>query len=475
MSQPASFQPPAQRLRLRKPYLFGLLCLMLLLCASGSYSEEDSYSSALASGFDALAGQLATSSFAVRDLAALDARVKAAISADKRETAILLLTVNQAVVLNEINAPEVVFFFELLLDGEALPLAQRWMKQAQKIGDGYTLARLHYQLAKHYYRHGDHDKTLEHLTAIEDRNALTANESDYATLIFGITLQHRKEHRTALKYYGTLDEKSRYFGYAQLNKAVAFIRQGWWTDARIAIDAALAHELKLTETLSNENDLPEEELEDIEEFTNRLYLVLGYNQIQHEFYRNARDNFRHITLESRYADRALLGIGLCALNQGDYVGAINAFGILKGKDKLNISITEAYLLYAFTHEQMGQSALASAQYEEAIAYYNNRLRTLEKLLTSNTSDHFSEQEQHLTSTRLASPPTHLLKRQSNLRFIQASLQKSPLAALLDKASLEVNSRIASYYRDQLNEEKKLLVSYLSQAQFGQAKLFDNVQ
>src|SRR5690606_31020616 len=177
------------------------------------------------------------------------------------------------------------------------------------------------------------DKAQQYLSAIEVQNALTKAESDYTSIMRGIILQMHKKHRESVKHYDSITDTSDYYTYAQLNKAIAFIRQGWWTDAHIAINDAL------------KKNTPKK----LTELNNRLYLVLGYSQLQHEFYRDARQTFRNIALDSQYVNRALLGIGLCALHQGDFVGALNAFKLLQSKQQDDIFVTESYLLLAFVY------------------------------------------------------------------------------------------------------------------------------
>lgn len=427
---------------------------------SANLSEVDiSYFHAMERGLADLKSQHANSSMIKNNQNTLNSTVDDAIQTNKHTTAILLLALNIQRLKSSIDSPAVISHFSYLLNQEVYPLANELLHLAESVNDAYVVSRMHFQLAQYFYHRGQYTLAQKHLTAIEARNALTAAQSDYATIIFGVTLQHQKNHRGALKYYETIKPKSPYFGYAQLNKAVVYIRQGWWTDAKLAIDSALGQQPS-----SN-----------TEEFTNRLHLVLGYNQVQHEFYRNARESFRNITLESQYADRALLGIGLCALNQGDYVGAINAFGILKSKNKTNISVAESYLLYAFTHEQMSQPSIASAMYEEAIAYFNKRIRETDAVLV--------QLQTQLPADNLTAPlsentqvlPDFYKARKRNLQYLTSEAKATATKTVLAKALEEQRKETHKLAMQAFLKEKDILVSYLSQAQFGQAKLFDNIQ
>lgn len=343
--------------------------------------------------------------------------------------------------------------FSLLLERQLLPIASRLFDVAQQNADSYTLSRLNYLLAVYQYNEGNIASAQTNLKRIEIRNALSQQESDYATLLFGLTLQHERKHRAAVKYYTNISAKSPYYAHARLNIAVAYIRQGWWTDAKLAINDAL----------DNTQSPPTDEM------YNRLLLVLGYNQLQNAFYRDARDVFRKVTLDSQYSDRALLGIGLCALNQGDYIGAINAFSILKEKSATNISVTEAHLLFAYAHEQMGEKALASAQYEAAIAYYNQRI-----LQESQASASLAALDANAQTAHVRIENT-IMQKQKILNALADAALPTQLHQKIGQLKAEYTHLLQQEQHHTVTINIELLTSYLSQAQYGQAKLFDTFQ
>ncbi|WP_018415120.1 tetratricopeptide repeat protein [Teredinibacter turnerae] len=337
--------------------------------------------------------------------------------------------------------------FQALLDANLGGIAQHLLTKAESVSDTYTLSQLHYLIAVYFHRTGQPERALQHLSKIEARNALSEKQSDYATLLFGTLLQDNKKHREAVKYYQTIAPESAYFSQAQMNIAVAYIRQGWWTDAQLAINNALS-----SDAVNSDPEL-----------RNRLLLMLGYNRLKNEFYRDSREAFRKISLESSYSNRAMLGIGLCALNQGDIVGAINAFGYLKKKNENTISVTEAHLLYAYAHEKTGESALASAQYEAAIAYYNGRLLAVgddDKPLDPGITFEYTEANRDLVEQRV-----QILERLAAV----FPTNNQRLLALRDRFRIYLQK----IKEGTKNDNIRILTSYLSQSQYGQAKLFDN--
>lgn len=395
-------------------------------------------------------------------------QVKSAVNADHSVRAVITIIANINLIKTNIGDPKVQYFVSRLLEENAWHGAEILLGHAMKDGDPYTTSKFNYLFANYYFDRKAWDTAQQYLSAIEVQNALTKAESDYATIMFGIILQMHKKHRESVKHYDKVTDASDYYAYAQLNKAIAFIRQGWWTDAHIAINNAL------------EKSSPQS----LAELSNRLYLVLGYSQLQHEFYRDARQTFRNIALNSQYVNRALLGIGLCALHQGDFVGALNAFKLLQGKEQDDIFVTESYLLLAFVYEQMGQETTASAHYSEAIAYYQGRIASAEMEMAKIRSrlaasgSEFTYQE--ISDSILQNVSAHVLANARRLDFFFREIQSreprdqqlaKEIAGLIQK----YNRTLLLLSRDTVEEQTGVLQSYLSQSQFGVAKLFDSDQ
>lgn len=391
----------------------------------------------------------------------LYSRAKSAFAKNNPILAVGAIVANLELAKKNISDSKVQYLVARLLEHNEYHTAQALFQHAQESGDPYTTSKFNYLLANYYVERKAWDKAQQYLSAIEIQNALTRPESDYATILFGVIMQMHKQHRESVKFYDRVPDTSDYYGYAQLNKAVAFIRQGWWTDAHIAINNAL------------EKKSPAH----IEEFNNRLYLVLGYSQLHHEFYRDARQTFRHIGLKSRYVNQALLGIGLCALHQGDFVGALNAFKLLQDKKTDDIYVTESYLLLAFVYEQMGQHATASAHYSEAIAYYQGRVAGAElesakvknSLSASNTDFDYTT----LSKAVFQEIPADIRANLARLELFSRETRDPRLAKKINDLKHQYNQAVLSLSQAVLAEQTQVLQSYLSQSQFGVAKLFDS--
>lgn len=370
--------------------------------------------------------------------------------------ALTLIKANQKIITDNIDSKEAIKIIEITLDYGVQSLSDHLIQYAQQYAGSYVNANIHYALAVQAYNRQDYDKTLQYLSKIDSSGSLSRSRRDYATLLFGICLQHRSKHREAMKIYERLGKKSKYYTHAQLNLAVAYVRQGWWTDAQIAIEKAL------------EQSKPEKQ----SEFINRLYVVLGYSQLKNEFYRNARQTFRHVSLDSQYMSRALLGIGLCALNQKDYLGALNAFDRLKKSKDYDLTIAESNLLVPFTIERMKELETASAGYSEAIAYYGVKILEFENYPFNHIVDIPADDP----AAKILKPlPKHNLHQLTVLQQMQTATQGSSLEIPTTSLTSRYTHLLKQFRQQQINEHLTQLRSYLSQSQYGFAKLYDENQ
>lgn len=392
--------------------------------------------------------------------------IDAVISADKsndRTRAISLIAANHELITNNSNDNQLQILVRILLQQRANYLAKNIMVMAAEYGNTYTLGRIKFEFAKHHAETKNWDQALSQLNEIDITNTLEKQDGDEAFIILGAALQQKKKHREAISYYTRITPDSPHYRVAQLNTAIAYIRQDWWTDAQIAINRALKHR-------TAEND----------ELSNRLYTVMGFSQVQHGFYRDARESFRHVHIKSQYAHRALLGLGVAALHQEDFIGALNAFNHLKKGSAHDISVLESYLLAAFSLEKLGQQKTAAASYTEAVIFYENQSSGYQKLLEKlyqwreggkiATVDFTTQVDFDLSRTQPQ------LKEITRKRNHLDELLKYRLSATTQQAIKVLNTQINKIYIDLaiegLTAKQAIIDNYLSQSRFGLAKLYD---
>ena len=381
-------------------------------------------------------------------------KIKIAVASGDLIDALSLFMSYKDVIYNRINSQYSINIFNLLLTNNANSFAILFYEDNKDDFNPESLSKLNYYLAVYHHNNGDWKLSQYHLTQISNQEALNIKQREYATLLFGISLQEDNQHRVAITYYDKIEPDSDYYLYASLNKATALIKQGWWTDAQLTIESAVAHNPHAVS----------------KHLINRLHLVLGYSQLRHEFYKNARNSFRRISLDSEYKNRALLGIGLCALHQGDFNGAINSFTTLKSSDHTDISTTESYLLSAYTYEQLNEIPIALDYYKEAINYYKKRLEFINTKYSSDMPLANSNLHKNISDRVIF---INELQRRVSL------LQKNKTTTQLDEGLKDINRRYTEQLqvlnKESLEISTQSLNSYLSQSQFSQAKILDTYQ
>ena len=406
----------------------------------------------------------------VDNITELGTVAKKYIDQDDSISAVSLLILNLNLIKNNTDDRSILFFITLLLENNEWKTANDLFAIIKNEGEKSLVSNASYIFAKYYFMRNKWQECLNYTADIY--GDLADTEANLARIMTGISLQNSKQHRKAIEFYEKVPAASEHYLYARLNIAVAYIRQGWWTDARNAINEAL--KLK---TANTSND----------EMINRLYLVLGYSLLQKEYYRDSREAFRNISTNSQYENRALLGIGLASANQGDYIGALNALSILKNKNALDLSVDESYLLFPFVYKKLGQKMTASTSYNEAIQYYQARIRNLDGMIAKGNSIsgiiHPINNDYEIVADNNVfeyenSYPVSFISNLNKLQSIKTSLNKlnSKSKKIIEKTSRlhgDYNYAYVSLLKDVAKKRREYLNSYLNQSRYGLANLYDN--
>lgn len=397
----------------------------------------------------------------------LYADVQNLIKNKQQISAVVLIKHNLKTLNSNIDHPAVIKILAYLLNQNAWTTANRLYQQIQNNADGATVSAASYRFARYFYNRKNYDKSLDRLNGIAED--LPGDESNHAILLSGVCLQKLKKHRQAMKVYANINTKSSFYPAAILNTSIANIRQGWWTDGNILLQKILkSPKYKNTDTVLN-----------------RLYLVLGYSLLYKEFYRDARDAFRNVGLNSPHTNRALLGIALAATNQEDYVGALNALTILKNKNSSELSVEEAYLLLPYIYEKLGQGLTASTSYTDALNHFTKRmydLQTLKKQILTNKTDiidaynngYFSLDKEKINY--ISTYPDYFLQNYilisrlyKNSQTTDVSVKKEQIQKLYADYQTTLNKVMLSLIEQKISNIK----SYMNQSRYGLARLYDS--
>lgn len=400
-----------------------------------------------------------------QSLKSLNLQLQKLTKEKKNVIGICLIKSNFTFIEKNIDSKEIFPIFTFLLDRNNTFLANKLYERAKNEGDSSLVSSISFIYARYYLKRKQWKKVLAHIK--DTYNDLTAEDANLARLFTGIALQKLKKHRPAVKVYSDIPKSSKHYPAAKLNIAIAYVRQDWWTDAHIEIN----------EILEDKN------IKTTSEMVNRLYLILGYSLLHKEFYRDSREAFRNIEIDSMYFNKALLGISLTATNQEDFIGALNAINILKEKKSFALSVDEAYLLLPYIYEKLNQNLTASASYTNAQSYYQGRIKNINAIKTKtdisaqdilDNNNKISIENNVIDYTKYF--PVSFLE--NNLRLDELSKYEDHLKNkklieqfhyLKGKHNILLTKTINTLFDDRLI----YLNSYMNQARYGLARLFDN--
>lgn len=393
----------------------------------------------------------------------LYAKVDQAIKQENHFLAMTLIYANIDIIEDNLNDEHILSFLELLLENNDYKTARRLKKEIENYSDQYFISNSQLIFANYYSERNEWENVSSSLDIELDE--LSSEDTNHANLLKGMALQNQKKHRDSLKHYEKISKDSQYFPLSQLNTAIAYIRQDWWTDAHIILKQLLENS-KVAENI---------------DLANRLSLILGYSLLNKEYYREARESFRNIDLESQYTSRALLGISLAALNQKDTAGALNALSILNKKTLKELVVEESYLLQAHIYKNLEQYTTANSSYTIAINYYQNRIDSLigESYSINKQKIHEIIQKKQtnisLENTQLNFLdlyPGYFIKNFSEINNFKDRIKSPELINEANQLYDEYNELFRAMLRQLIDRRITALKSYLSQAHFGIAQLYD---
>lgn len=385
---------------------------------------------------------------------------------------IICIRANTALVYKNIDHKSVSDIAWYLYKNNAEKIADDLLLYSIDNFSDYTSAKIQYHKAKYYFLNERWKDVITLLKKTDIELALNQAEADYAYFIIAVALQNIQQHRDAIKVYKSISPQSDYYSVAQMNIAVANLLQGWWTDAHLILEQAIKKESKQKNY----------------EVVDRMTLMLGFSQIQNEFYRDARESFRTIGIDSPYANRAMQGIGLSAMHQKDFTSALNAFTLLGNKKNIDSYVVQAYLLVPFAHEKLKQRRIAEAKYTQAAMYYRQKIALLDQAATkqsnlytpdvitaiSHVTQESDDQKSVISLLKLTNNKPHQ-RIEAKLRHVDKLQQDSTSKAVqsqLKKLHLQYKKIQKTIQRREIVNARAVYQSYLNQCQYALARLYD---
>ncbi len=339
-------------------------------------------------------------------------------------------------------------------------LADRIHSAFEASGDEAGSASIRFNQAKYHARLQHWEKVHELLA--DTFSELSGNNFDHAYLLQGSALQHMKQHRLSMASYANIPDSSEFYVQAQLNTAIASLRQGWVTEARFTISKVIP--------VSRDTS---------PELTDRLNLVLGHALLHKQYYRDAHSAFKQVAQNSRYASKALLGTALTAINQKDYIGGLNVLTTLKSRQENDLSVDEAYLIMPFLYQRLNQPNRTVDSFLDSIDHFQLRLLELNALksidqrldqvrLDRQSGDVLLGKHRFPFSRRY---PFYLVTNRQHLSYL-SGMDVPQLKNEIQQLLSEYDETLGLAIADVIDQRRLIYTSYLSQSRYGLARYYD---
>jgi len=400
-------------------------------------------------------------------MASLEKAAQLLITNKDAVMAVNLIISNMPLLEANYDHPKTVQFIEILLAQNEKGSAEVLYDLIKEDGDQLLFSNSSYLFSTFEFKRNRWKRALEYLS--NSTADLATRDYHSALLMKGISQQRLALHRSAIETYELIPPSSSEYLVARLNLAISNIRQGWWSEGHTIIERALS----------------DPKIQKNREAVNRIYLILGYSLIKQQYFRNARDAFRHITIDSKYTNRALLGIALAAASQEEYSDALSVIATLKEKQSYDLPTDESYLLSPYFYEQLSRSATASAGYFEAITYYQERIEAIKAAIHADTSprEYLSDAAETIYVNNIPvkiSPdvPQFLI---DNYRLLDSyslhvkNINNKALTEAFEQLKEKYEATITKMVDTILEQRVVHLNSYMDQARYGLARLYDSKQ
>ncbi len=217
--------------------------------------------------------------------------------------------------------------------------------------EGVNRQRAWFYLAKVAWQRGDSERAAAALAnaGLATENIKRDDLAQEAAYLRAAIALSRGDRAAATTAAGALPEQSPWRFYASYNLGAASAAQGDWSAAAASF-----------QQLDDADSSPE-----LKTLRDRAFTASGYALMAAGEFAAAREDFKRVRLVSPVADRALLGHGWAAFENGDAMAALAPWRELGSRPPVSQSVRESLLAVPYAYEQLSRPGLALASYRQA--------------------------------------------------------------------------------------------------------------
>jgi len=313
-------------------------------------------------------------------------------------------------------------------------------------------SKLYFDIAKASYQLGDYEQALSFLKKIDD--TLDEDSVYHALLIYGLVYFEKGNLKKAKYYLSRINTVSNYYKYSQYNLALISMRSSWWSEAEEHLRQAV--NVIRSPVLTKED----------EQLLDRAYLTLGYSQINRKGFRDAKNSFEKISLNSHLKYRALLGIAMCEIGLGNLSKAAPVLKFIMNKTNKDEYIDALVILPQVYHH--------ADNIKLSVDYYN---QAIDKLSRYNDKDSKSYPKTDELIGYFRSVEPWLSYEAERRMLIVADINNSLTLTNKqkdnsEKAKRAVISELKNHYSYLNNKMATKINDYIKQVKYSLAVIYD---
>ena len=318
-------------------------------------------------------------------------------------------------------------------------------------------SKMYFDIAEMSYKYNRFDDALTYLSKIDD--SLDDEFVYRALLMYGLIYFEKQQYKKAKYYLGRINSTSSEYVYAKYNLALISMRSSWWAEAEEHIKDAI--KLIDIKTMDVKTTL----------LLDKLYLTLGYSQLNRKNYRVSKKTFSQISINSDIKNRAILGIAMSEIGNGNLSKAAPLLKHLM-KDKGNADdYLDALVILPQVYQHAGNIKDTVEFYKSALDDMNSMYK--QTTILKNKVNSFSLME--LSGKILSKWHYHEINKRKN---IINQLRSITYIHKSDRNKInELDKRIFQYTRNILNETltEKLnkVKNYMQQTKYSLAVIYDS--
>ena len=118
---------------------------------------------------------------------------------------------------------------------------------------------------------------------------------------------------------------------------------------------------------------------ELQALRDRVFYTLGFLDLQTMDLANARTHFQSVQLDSPFANRAMLGLGIAHAATGDHADAINVWRELAKRNSSDPSVLEALLAIPMSLTELGDHSQSIDSYQKALDTFRSEIRRIDSL------------------------------------------------------------------------------------------------